>query len=1149
MAKKEKFLGSEDIETMKKDIDSLEGKEGKTPSASYFLEEEEKIKEDKEKTKRKLWKEKIGGVIRKKTKPEEERDLEIETLRKEEEKIRRLKELKKKEEETAEMRRSEEEVSLEEEADLEEAKLEEEKKAREEEIKRREEEIKKKEKEMKLREEKRWELEESRRRERRKEMEEELKKKEEELKKKEEDRRRREKIRVEAELMRKEEEIKRKRMELEEEIKRREEEIRRKEEARKKRAEPEYKKNLLLGEKRKIDKEKEKINNALKRLNLEKKPLEDSREKLFKEIENIQKMSVAVLKKEEEAERQKEEIERKEASAKTPEEKKQIEKERWKLEEKRRELEKRRWPWDEKMKKADKKSQEVDLKYAELKIKEEDIKRQQEEIFKREKDIRLKIEKIDLGESFEEIKKSRSYLETEKSDLSENLNEIQEKLDAVLAEEEKIEEEGKLIEEEEKLTKDLEERRSLEKERWELEEKRRKIESEKWELEDKKHKAELQLKRKETGIQRLLEKADNINKRIAEIDQLLSLKKIITEKKPKFKPKKPLLFKKAAGIDKEIEKEKVKLGEEIKRREESIRLEEEELRREKKEVETREEEKRIKNGEIERRERESLERRREEQRKREKIEEQKRADGHKEEVEKALAEAEKRREDLLKKIGSSAGRSKRDAVLPSSLRQKPKMPIKSLPPRPSLKDKFWVRILFFSIILVVLAGVSTFWYWYLVIRTQPPPSLIECATNEDCPVGQACGPGGTCISIEPITECVTDNDCTADRACNLGVCVEREELIEVPASLFSIEETRTLAISSLTEVRALLLQTLQEWQDEDTFKRVVIKDMKENRVLGLKELFNALQVRIPEEIYDKIGNNFTLFIYSQVDGNRLGFVAETAKKGELESLLFSMEITIKDDFNPFLSLMEVGELASVTYFRNSSQIAGYVGPNFRYQTIAQNDLGACYLVSNEHFIFATSWKSMTRVIERLAVKVPTVELTEELKYGDQGESVKLLQLWLAEDQTVYPQNIVSGWFGRLTEAAVIRFQEKYASEILAPQGLYRGTGVVDLYTRIKLNELYGASGIIPKAVELITGLKYGDHGDEVRLLQTWLAKDSDVYPKGITSGWFGPLTRTAVVRFQEKYASEILIPQGLSDGTGIVDALTRQKLNQLYGGK
>ncbi len=80
--------------------------------------------------------------------------------------------------------------------------------------------------------------------------------------------------------------------------------------------------------------------------------------------------------------------------------------------------------------------------------------------------------------------------------------------------------------------------------------------------------------------------------------------------------------------------------------------------------------------------------------------------------------------------------------------------------------------------------------------------------------------------------------------------------------------------------------------------------------------------------------------------------------------------------------------------------------------------------------------------------------------------------------------------------------------------------------------------------KLLRNLKVGSRGDDVKTLQGILIREG-VYPEGIVSGYYGKLTSQAVVRFQEKYADDILKPNGLDHGTGFVGSSTRAKLNLL----
>lgn len=76
-----------------------------------------------------------------------------------------------------------------------------------------------------------------------------------------------------------------------------------------------------------------------------------------------------------------------------------------------------------------------------------------------------------------------------------------------------------------------------------------------------------------------------------------------------------------------------------------------------------------------------------------------------------------------------------------------------------------------------------------------------------------------------------------------------------------------------------------------------------------------------------------------------------------------------------------------------------------------------------------------------------------LVQGNKSGDVKKLQECLAKDPELYPSGKISGTFDTATKEAVIKFQETHASDILAPQGLTKGTGKVAGATRDKLNAL------------------------------------------------------------------------------------------------
>ncbi len=173
---------------------------------------------------------------------------------------------------------------------------------------------------------------------------------------------------------------------------------------------------------------------------------------------------------------------------------------------------------------------------------------------------------------------------------------------------------------------------------------------------------------------------------------------------------------------------------------------------------------------------------------------------------------------------------------------------------------------------------------------------------------------------------------------------------------------------------------------------------------------------------------------------------------------------------------------------------------------------------------------------------------QDLGIGNSGEEVRSLQKVLI-NEGVWESGVgATGYFGQITKTALAKFQEKFSQDILKPFNLESGTGYFGSKTKDYLKRLslsIEQEELSPEELTFNQNLSLGMRGEDVIALQEILIEEG-VWPRpdiGAT-GYFGSITKEAVINYQEKYASEILEPLGLTKGTGFVGSSTRLHLER-----
>lgn len=346
---------------------------------------------------------------------------------------------------------------------------------------------------------------------------------------------------------------------------------------------------------------------------------------------------------------------------------------------------------------------------------------------------------------------------------------------------------------------------------------------------------------------------------------------------------------------------------------------------------------------------------------------------------------------------------------------------------------------------------------------------------------------------------------------------------------------KEIGAHEITVVKVNELSKFLEW----------IKEFTERKELETKELSSNLR----SGILNYLKRDIRYFAFDVIKGNKKQSIEPLIYSFESDYLFYPMLVSgvseiseSRAEINLFLVTPPRAKIPDIPH----SYYEHYWFSNYGYPVeFNQNELEEVSEEISKLFedgakVRKSSLFGKLNKINRDLMLLP-YSWNEEFGLGSSGEKVKALQKVLINEGTWNSEVEATGYFGPITKEALSEFQEKYEEDILSPISLERGTGYFGNKTKSYLERI-SITGLKEK-IKWERDLRIGVEGEDVKRLQGILIEEGvwqrpDVSP----TGYFGPITKEAVVRLQEKHKKEILEPLGLSKGTGYVGPLTLQFL-------
>lgn len=185
--------------------------------------------------------------------------------------------------------------------------------------------------------------------------------------------------------------------------------------------------------------------------------------------------------------------------------------------------------------------------------------------------------------------------------------------------------------------------------------------------------------------------------------------------------------------------------------------------------------------------------------------------------------------------------------------------------------------------------------------------------------------------------------------------------VQAPSPIIPVSKTFILSFQiGDSAFFASTSQVLQSPAKSGSFEQIAVKDEQNNNFLTVSQISEIMQVEFPQELAQKDVTS-TLLVFGSKYGNRLGFIVQTESTSTLFNSFKSWESQAESQTEPIFSLMGKTSPALNKVFK----LLKYKTVSMWCQTFTKQDLGICYAVYKNYFIFTSSFEQMARIVDKL----------------------------------------------------------------------------------------------------------------------------------------------------------------------------------------